>query len=200
MKTVLSALALKSPTVFLLENLHWADPSYVKLLQHTLLEVREPAIVLCVYRPSFSLFTSHQLKGMEKIFREIQLHPLSPSEAQDMLTSLLMTDRIPPEVRRLVQEKAEGNPFYVEEMVNSLIESEILIRDGGSWQLTGPIRESTVSSTIHGIIGGRLDRLETESKQVLQEASVIGRSFLYEILQQISTLQQGIDGCMRSLE
>jgi predicted ATPase len=84
MKTVLSALALRSPTVFLLENLHWADPSYVKLLEHTLLEVREPAIVLCVYRPTFSLFKSHQLKGMEKIFREIQLQPLSPSEAQDM--------------------------------------------------------------------------------------------------------------------
>ena len=200
MKTVLSALALRSPTIFLLENLHWADPSYVELLQHTLLEVREPAIVLCVYRPTFSLFTSHQLKGMEKIYREIELQPLSPSEAQDMLTSLLMTDRIPPEVRRLVQEKAEGNPFYVEEMVNSLIESEILRRDGGSWQLTGPILDSTVSSTIHGIIGGRLDRLESESKQVLQEASVIGRSFLYEILQKISTLQQDIDGCMRSLE
>ena len=200
MKTVLSALALKSPTVFLLENLHWADPSYVKLLRHTLLEVREPAIVLCVYRPSFSLFTSHQLKGMEKIFREIELQPLSPTEAQDMLTSLLMTERIPPELRRLVQEKAEGNPFYVEEMVNSLIESEILLRDGESWRLTGPIQESTVSSTIHGIIGGRLDRLEKESKQVLQEASVIGRSFLFEILQKISTLHQGIDRCMRSLE
>ena len=200
MKTILSALALKSPTVFLLENLHWADPSYVKLLRHTLLEVREPAIVLCVYRPTFSLFTSHQLTGMEKIFREIELQPLSPSEAQDMLTSLLMTERIPPELRRLVQEKAEGNPFYVEEMVNSLIESEILLRDGEGWKLTGPIRDSTVSSTIHGIIGGRLDRLEKESKQVLQEASVIGRSFLYEILQKISTLQQGIDSCMRSLE
>jgi class 3 adenylate cyclase/tetratricopeptide (TPR) repeat protein len=200
MKAVLSALALRSPTVFLLENLHWADPSYVELLQRTLLEVREPAIVLCVYRPSFSLFKPHQLKGMEKIFTDIQLQSLSPSETQDMLTSLLMTDRIPKEVRRLVQEKAEGNPFYVEEMVNSLIESEILLRDGESWKLTGPIQDSIVSSTIHGIIGGRLDKLEMESKQVLQEASVIGRSFLFEILQKISTLQQGIDSCMRSLE
>ena len=200
MKTVLSALALRSPTVFLLENLHWADPSYVKLLRHTLLEVREPAIVLCVYRPTFSLFTSHQHKGMGKIFSEIQLHPLSPTEAQDMLTSLLMTERIPQELRRLVQEKAEGNPFYIEEMVNSLIESEILLRDGKSWKLTGPIQESSISSTIHGIINERLDRLEHESKHVLQEASVIGRSFLFEILQKISTMQQGIDRCIRSLE
>jgi len=200
MKTVLSALALRPPTVFLLEDLHWADPSFVELLRHTLLEVREPAIVLCVYRPTFSLFTSYQRRGLGKIYKEIQLQPLSPSEAQDMLTSLLLTDRIPPEVRRFVQEKAEGNPFYLEEMVNSLIESEILVREGENWRLTGPIRDSTVSSTIHGIIAGRLDRLEKESKRVLQEASVIGRSFLYEILQRISKLQQEMDKCLRSLE
>lgn len=200
MKTVFSALALASPTVFLVEDLHWADPSFVELLRNTLLEVREPAIVLCVYRPTFSLFTSHQRKGLGEIYREIQLHALSPSEAQDMLTSLLNTDRIPSDVRRFVQEKAEGNPFYLEEMVNSLIESGILIREGEEWKLTGPLRDSAISSTIHGIIAGRLDRIGKESKRVLQEASVIGRSFLYEILQRISKLQQDMDSCLMSLE
>jgi class 3 adenylate cyclase/tetratricopeptide (TPR) repeat protein len=200
MKIVLSALALASPTIFLVEDLHWADPSFVELLRNTLLEVREPAIVLCVYRPAFSLFTSHQRKGLGKIYREIQLHALSPSEAQEMLTSLLMTDRIPSDVRQFVQEKAEGNPFYLEEMVNSLIESEILIREGDEWKLTGSIRASIISSTIQGIIAGRLDRLGKESKRVLQEASVIGRSFLYEILQRISKLQQDMDSCLMSLE
>lgn len=200
MKTVLSALALRTPTVFLLEDLQWADPSFVELLRHTLLEVREPAIVMCVYRPSFNLFTSHQLRGLEKFYREIRLPDLSSSEAQDMLTSLLMTDRIPFEVRRFVQEKAEGNPFYLEEMTNSLIDAEVLIRDGENWKLTGPIRESNISSTIQGIIAGRLDRLEKEAKWVLQEASVIGRSFLYEILQRISKLRQDIDKRLRTLE
>jgi class 3 adenylate cyclase/tetratricopeptide (TPR) repeat protein len=200
MKTVLSGLAKQSPTVFLLEDLHWADPSFVELLRHALMEVREAAIVLCVYRPTFSLFTSHQRKGLGKIYSEIQLLDLSPSEAQDMLTSLLMTDRIPSEVRRFVQEKAEGNPFYLEEMVNSLIESEVLVRDGENWKLTGSLQDSTVSSTVHGIIAGRLDRLEKESKRVLQEASVIGRSFLYEILQRISQLQEDMDRYLRCLE
>ena len=200
LKKILSAMALKSPTVFLLEDLQWVDPSFEVLLRKTLLEVREPAVVLCVYRPPFSLFTSHQIKGMERIYREIRLQPLSSSEAQDMLDSMLMTERIPQEVRDLVHEKAEGNPFYLEEMVNSLVESEILIRDGKNWKLTGPIKDSTISTTIHGIIAGRLDNLEMETKQVLQEASVIGRSFLYEILQRISTLKHGIDKYLVSLE
>jgi class 3 adenylate cyclase/tetratricopeptide (TPR) repeat protein len=200
MKTLLSALVRRSSTIFLLEDLHWADPSFVDLLRNTLLEVREPAIVLCVYRPTFSLFPSHQLRGLEKIYREIRIQDLSQSEAQDMLASLLMTHRIPSELRRFVQDKAEGNPFYLEEMVNSLIESETLFREGENWKLKGSIQDSTISSNIHGIIAGRLDRLEREARRVLQEASVIGRSFLYEILQRVSELKQDIDEYLRSLE
>jgi len=200
LKTVISALALKAPTIFFLEDLQWADPSFLELLRTILLEIREPAIMLCTYRPTFSLFTSHQLRGLEKIYREIRLQDLSSSEAQDMLTSLLQTDRIPFEVRRFVEGKAEGNPFYLEELVNSLIESDTLIREGVSWEIKGPVGESTISPTIHGVIAGRLDRLEKESKRVLQEASVIGRSFLYEILHRISKLQKEIDKCLRSLE
>ncbi|MCJ7683034.1 MAG: AAA family ATPase, partial [Desulfobacteraceae bacterium] len=200
LKTVISKLALKAPTIFFLEDLHWADPSFVELLRNTLLEIREPAIVLCAYRPIFNLFTSHQLRGLGEIYREIRLQDLSSSESLDMLTSLLKTGRIPFEVRRFVEGKAEGNPFYLEEMVNSLIESDTLVREGESWELKGPVRESTISPTIHGVIDSRLDRLEKESKRVLQEASVIGRSFLYEILHRISNLQQDIDKCLRSLE
>lgn len=199
-KTMLSALARRSPTVFFLEDLHWADPSFVELLRNTLLGVRQPAIVLCVYRPTFSLFTAHQQRGLEGIHREIRLQDLSPSEAQDMLTSLLNSDQIPSELMRLVQDKAEGNPFYLEELANSLIESETLIRENGNWRLKDPIRDSDISSTIHGIISGRLDRLGKETKRVLQEASVIGRSFLFEILKRITELKVDIDRYLRSLE
>jgi len=200
MKALLSALARKAPTVFFLEDLHWADPSFVELLRTTLPEIRQPAIVLCVYRPTFSLFTSHQLRGLEKVYREIRLRDLSSSEAQEMLASLLKSDQIPYELRRLVQDKAEGNPFYLEELVNSLIESETLIREDGKWKLTRPIRDADMSSTVHGIIAGRLDRLERESKRLLQEASVIGRSFLYKILKQVTEYKDQCDRCLIGLE
>jgi class 3 adenylate cyclase/tetratricopeptide (TPR) repeat protein len=199
-KTLLSALAVKAPTVFFLEDLHWADPSFVELLRTTLLDIRQPAIVLCVYRPTFSLFTSHQLRGLDKVYREIRLQDLSSSEAEEMLASLLKSDQIPSELRRLVQDKAEGNPFYLEELVNSLIESETLIRENGNWKLTRSIREADISSTVHGIIAGRLDRLEREAKRLLQEASVIGRSFLYEILKQVTELKDQCDRWLIGLE
>jgi predicted ATPase len=198
--TIISALAKKAPTIYYLEDLHWADPSFVELLRNAILQIRQPAIVLCVYRPTFSLFTSHQIDAISKIYHEIRLQDLSPSEAQDMLESLLKTETIPSDLRRFVQEKADGNPFYLEEMVNSLIESETLSRENGKWGVTKSIGESDISSTIHGIISGRLDRLEKEAKQILQEASVIGRAFLYEILKRITLLQNHIDKCLSGLE
>jgi class 3 adenylate cyclase/tetratricopeptide (TPR) repeat protein len=200
MQAILSALARRAPTVFCLEDLHWADPSFVDLLRNALLKVRHPAIVLCVYRPTFTLFTSYELSGIGKIYQEIRLQDLSPSEAQDMLESLLRTDSIPPDLRRFVQDKAEGNPFYLEELVNSLIESETLIQDNAGWRVTRPITESDISSTIHGVISGRLDRLEKETKRILQEASVIGRAFFYEILKRVTELKHDIDWCIRGLE
>jgi len=198
--TIISALAKRTPTVFFLEDLHWADPSFVELLRNALLHIRQPAIALCVYRPVFSLFTSHQLSGISNIYQEIRLQDLSPSEARDMLLSLLKTESIPVDLKRVVQQKAEGNPFYLEELVNSLIESETLIRDNGNWKISKPITESDISPTIHGLISGRLDRLEKETKRILQEASVIGRAFLYDILRKITDLEDLVDRGLSTLE
>lgn len=198
--SLLSAIALRAPTVFLLEDLHWADPSFVELLRAILMEMRQPAVVLCVYRPTFNLFTSEQRRGLERVHREIRLQDLSSSESQEMLGSLLKSDKVPSDLRRLVQEKAEGNPFYIEELVNSLVESETLIKENGHWKLTRPIQEADISSTVHGIIAGRLDRLEREAKRLLQEASVIGRSFLYDILKQVTELKDQCDHWLIGLE
>ena len=148
----------------------------MELLRNALKEIREPAIVICAYRPSFSLFTGHQIGSMGRVYQEIRLQDLSLSEAKDMLESLLGTESIPSDLKRFVQAKAEGNPFYLEELINSLIESEALVRDNGSWKITRTIAESDISPTIHGLISGRLDRLERETKRILQEASVIGRA------------------------
>ncbi len=197
---VLSSLANRAPTVFFLEDLHWADPSFVELLRRACLEISQPAILLCAYRPTFSLFTGHQVSNIGKNYHDIQLQNLSLSVAQNMLASLLKTEIIPPDLKRWVQSKAEGNPFYLEELVNSLIESETLARDNGSWKLTRSITESDIPSSLHGLITGRLDRLDKQTKRILQKASVIGRDFLYEILKRISEFEERIDGELNQLE
>jgi class 3 adenylate cyclase/tetratricopeptide (TPR) repeat protein len=199
-QAILSALAQSGPTVICLEDIHWADPSSLDLLRSILSEFSYPVLFICVYRLPFSLFTSHQLGALGKSYQEIRLQDLSASDSQDMMESLLKSKSMPQELRNFIQEKVEGNPFYLEEVINSLIESGTLIRDNGSWRLSRPIGESDISPTVQGVISARLDRLEKEMKRILQEASVIGRAFLYEILNKITELKEQLDHHLHRLE
>jgi len=197
---ILTGLAKRAPTVFFLEDLHWADPSFVELLRWACLEMRQPAIVLCVYRPIFSLFKSHEVSNIGKLYHEMRLQDLSRSESQEMVQSLLKTEKVPSELQRFIQDNMEGNPFYLEEAINSLIESNTLVRDNGHWRITKRISGADISATIQGVISARVDRLEQESKRILQEASVIGRSFYYEILKRTTALKNNIDKNLSGLE
>jgi len=199
-QAILSALTQSGPTVICLEDIHWADPSSLDLLRSILSEFSHPVLFICAYRLPFSLFTSHQLGAIGKSYQEIKLQDLSVSDTQDMMESLLKSKTIPQELRKFIQEKVEGNPFYLEEVINSLIELGTLIRDNGSWRLSRPIGESDISPTVQGVISARLDRLEKEMKRILQEASVIGRVFLYEILNKITELKERLDHHLHRLE
>ena len=189
---ILTNLCRRAPTIICIEDLHWADPSSVELLRNILTDLKYPVIFLCIYRPSFNLFTSHQTNSI-KSYNEIRLQQLSPTDAQSMVESLLKTKTIPRQLQMFIRDKAEGNPFYLEEVINSLIETDTLVKDNDLWKLTRTLNEKDIPSTVQGVISARLDRLERETKRILQEASVIGRAFLYEILKRISDLKEYID-------
>jgi class 3 adenylate cyclase/tetratricopeptide (TPR) repeat protein len=197
---IFSSLTRKNPTIICLEDLHWADPSSIELIRLILNDLRLPALFLCAYRPPFNLFTAHQLAGLGQAYQEIRLQDLSSSEAQTMVESLLKADHIPSELQRFIQTKVEGNPFYLEEVINALIESDTLIKDNGNWKLTKSIQEANIPSTIQGVIAARLDGLERDMKRVIQEASVIGRAFLYEILKRVTALKDVMDKSLSGLE
>ncbi|MBN2283978.1 MAG: AAA family ATPase [Deltaproteobacteria bacterium] len=196
---ILANLCGRAPTIIRIEDLHQADPSTIELLKKVLTDFRHPAIFLCIHRPPFSLFTAHQMKSLRS-YHEIRLQDLSPSESRDMVESLLDTRDIPAELSRFVQDKAEGNPFYLEEAINALIESDTLVREDARWRLTKPLTDADIPYTVQEIIAARLDRLERETKRILQEASVIGRAFLYDILGRITELRESIDRSLSSLE
>ncbi len=197
---ILSGLAQRGPTIICLEDLHWTDSSFMDLLRFVLSEFRYPALFICVYRPTISLFTSNQLSGLKAQYQEIQVNGLSLSEAQIMLESLLKAKDIPKDLWRFIQENVGGNPFYLEEVINALIDSKTLTRNNGAWSLDRPISQIGIPSTIHGVIAARLDHLESESKRVLQEASVIGRAFLYDLLKSCTQLKEQLDRHLTGLE
>jgi tetratricopeptide (TPR) repeat protein len=198
-RLILANLCEQRPTIVCIEDLHWADPSSIELLRNTLIDLTYPVLFLCIYRPSFSLFMSHQPPGITSC-QEIRLHDLSQTDAQSMVESLLRTEEMPSTLKSFIHDRVEGNPFYLEEIINSLIETEVLIQDDGSWTLRRPLTEKDIPGTVHGVISARLDRLDRETKHILQEASVIGRAFLYEILKRISELKDRIDMSLTNLE
>ena len=197
---ILSQLSKRAPIIICWEDVQWADPSSIELLRLILPEFTNAALFICVYRHPFCLFDSHQLESLGKRHLAIQLRDLSSSEAQDMIESLLKSKNLPEKLRQYNRDRVGGNPFYIEEVVNSLIESETITPDKGAWRLNRQITEAVIPSTIHGVISARLDRLEKEMKRILQDASVIGRSFLYEILKRVTELTNHIDQSLSGLE
>ena len=139
----------KAPTVICLEDLHWADATFLDFLRSALLHQGPTSLTLCTYRPPLKLFSKEEISRVGEGYLEIQLQDLSQAEAQEMVVSILGTETIPTEMRRYIQEKVGGNPFYLEEMVNSLIELGTLEFEDGCWKLTRAIVDSDIPPTIH---------------------------------------------------
>jgi class 3 adenylate cyclase/tetratricopeptide (TPR) repeat protein len=195
----LQAQAKQALTVVCFEDLQWADSTSLNFLR-LLIQEDAPVIFLCTYRPPFKMFNHEEIRRMGESYQEIWLQDLSTTEIQAMLASILQTSAVPDELQRFVHERVGTNPFYLEEMINSLIESGILQLDKGIWQLTGSINKADIPTTIHAIISGRIDRLDEAAKHLLQEASVIGRTVPYEALKSITRHAANLDQLLERLE
>jgi class 3 adenylate cyclase/tetratricopeptide (TPR) repeat protein len=197
---LLSAIARQALTVFCMEDVHWGDAASIKLLKDIIFNFEQPALMICTTRPHSSLFTSHEVEVIAPIYTEIRLGELSPAETEIMIASMLNTDALPDDLCRLIHQRAEGNPFYLEEILNALVDSNALVFGDGRWQMNRAFKETDIPSTIHGIIASRMDQLGQQDKRILQEAAVIGRAFLYDILKRISVYADEVDAGLYKLE
>jgi tetratricopeptide (TPR) repeat protein len=172
----------QQPTVLVLEDLHWANGLALDLIS-LLMEglPRTSLLLLCVYRPirkhrSNHLGTVATQKCRER-HTEIHLRELTRRESDQMLSSLLRIEDLPAAVRDEILTRAQGNPFFLEEVVASLIDAGIVVREGEHWRAPGDARVLPIPDTIQGVILSRVDQLDGELQHVLRVASVIGRVF-----------------------
>ncbi len=189
---VVSGLCRRAPTVLVLQDLHWADPSTVRIVADLLETVTAPVVVVANYRPSF--------QAEIPLLREMELSQLSPRQSGDMVASLLEIDEPPSELVDFIVDRTDGNPFYVEEIINSLIETGIVSRDGADWRVTGSLAEADLPTSVRGVIAARIDRLDGNRRRVLREASVVGREFLYEVMRRVATETETLDPSLADLE
>jgi len=193
--------------VMVFDDLHWADPASVELLQHLLqLSDLGPTLFLCAFRgdrtaPSWKVKQLAETEYPHR-YREIMLRPLSAEFSQSLVDHLLTLSELPAELHALIQRRAEGNPFFVEEVLRSLMDSGALVRDDarGTWHVGAAVEEIQIPDNLQSLLQARIDRLEEESRHTLQLASVIGRSFFYRVLQAIHETNTGLDRQLGTLQ
>lgn len=185
--TLVEALARRRPVVLLFDDLHWADATSLALLEQLLpLTQTVPLLLLTLFRPgehqpSWQFYQAARQHAPERVTR-LDLEPLDEAHARTLVANLLHVEDLPEKVRSLILAKAEGNPFFVEEVIRSLLDAGLVVQIDGHWRATRAIENITVPDTLTGVIAARLDRLHDASKRVAQTAAVIGREFDLEIL------------------
>lgn len=198
-------LAAEQPLAFILDDLHWADSTSLVLLE-ALLEVTEDApVLLCLlFRPEreHASWRVNDLARQRFPHRhvEIILPPLAPAHAEELVSHLLTVPDLAAESRHVILLKAEGNPFFVEEVIRDLIDAGILVREGNRWHAARPITDLDVPDSVQGVLLARIDRLPEEARRVLQAASVVGRLFPLDILRQILHQNGQVDAALVDLQ
>lgn len=186
----------EQPLVIAIEDLHWVDEQSEEALVALVDAVPRANVLLTItYRPGYS-----PRLGERSYFNRMALRQLGPEAGAEMAERLMASMGLPSEVKTLLLEKAEGNPFYIEEVAKSLIESGELERNDGKYRLAKPIDEIRIPETIQDVILARIDRLQREARQAMQLASVIGREFTVRLLSRISDLEAHLDDLLGELK
>ena len=182
-------LILKSqsqPTVLVWEDLHWADTSSLQLIEYLFQIVHDrPLLLILSFRPQEGLAQDfHQRWSASKAdYPVVMLQPLSEPDSQLLISNLLKIKNLPDKTRDTLLQKAEGNPFYLEELIRSLLDTGLLYWKGEEILLKEELSDIHIPNTLQGVIEARIDRLHTEEKITLQTASVIGRIFGRQVLE-----------------
>lgn len=177
-----SELATDRPVVLLIEDVHWAEDPLLDLIERLARDVRAPLLLLVTARPEFV----DRAGWSGRISTEtVWLEPLGAAAAEALVDTLLST-QLPPRVRELVVERAEGNPFFVEEVLASLIDAGVLERANGGWRAQALPAGFEIPDTVQAVLAARIDLLGEADKAALQAAAVIGRVFwtspVYELV------------------
>jgi class 3 adenylate cyclase len=162
------------PSVVLIEDVHWAEDDLLELLARIGHEGRGPLLVVLTARPEF--FDRHPAWRETVECQILSLASLSRASSELMVSELLPT-ALPPRLRDLIVERAEGNPFFVEELLATLIDRGVVQRDNGGWSLARLPVDFELPDSVQGVLAARIDLLPAPAKATLQGAAVIGRSF-----------------------
>jgi class 3 adenylate cyclase len=180
----------RGPLVIVSEDLHWADPASVEVLRQLIpLATQLPILFVGALRgepdsAGWGLLTMAR-DTFGQALAEIRLEPLTDADSRTLVANLLEIESLPDQVRDLILARAEGNPFFVEEVVRMLIERGAIAAEGSRWVATDDIQAVEIPETLHGLLLARIDQLPESAKKSLRIAAVIGRQFPVRVLERV---------------
>jgi class 3 adenylate cyclase/tetratricopeptide (TPR) repeat protein len=174
------------PLCLIFEDLHWVDSETQALLDALVESLPGARLLLLVnYRPEYQ----HGWGG-KSYYRQLRVDPLPPESAERFLEALVGMDSSLDAVKRLLIERTQGNPFFLEESVQTLVETRALAGERGAYRLTRPLQAIQVPDTVQAVLAARIDRLAPEDKRLLQAASVIGETVPLVLLETVAELSE----------
>ena len=187
---LLRALSSRGPVVLVCEDLHWADPASVALVSQLLpLAAQLPVFFIAALRADTDSAGWKLVSAARELFgdalAEMRLQPLSEADSRDLVANLLEIESLPDSVRESILARAEGNPFFVEEVIRMLIERGVIERRADQWVATAEVASVEIPETLHGLLLARIDQLPDAAKRSLRVASVIGRQFPVRVLERV---------------
>ncbi len=186
----------RQPLVLAVEDLHWIDKTSEECIGYLIDWLANTRIMLILLH---RLEYTHQW-GSKSYYTKIGLTQLGSLSSRLLVQAIMEDDKVPPEIRDLVLSRAGGNPLFVEELTQSLMENGTIVRKGHEYMLTRDLSDIQVPDTIQGIIAARIDRIEESLKHVIQIASVIGREFAFRILQTIIEMKKDLKSHLLNLQ
>ena len=175
-RSLFSVLAAERPVVLTIEDIHWADAAMLDLLEEVADRAHEPLLIVCPARPELTN-RRPSWGGGRRNYSSMSLDPLTPAEAEQLVGSFLAPEDLPVKLGRQILERAEGNPFFIEEILRHLIDDGILVRSGDHCRPASDAVEVVLPDTVQAVLAARIDLLGPDEKRVLQAAAVVGRVF-----------------------
>ena len=198
-----AAVANESPVLIVLEDVQWADRSSLALVEHlartlngarcfTILNSRPPED----YRSRTAELLGEL--GADDLFVRVDLEDLSAAESSELVAALLEVEKLPAKTRGFIIERAAGNPFFVEEIIKTLIEAGVLVQTGDSWAAPVDVDDLDIPDTIEGVLRSRIDNLPRQHKSLIQRAAVVGEVFWRKIVAEL--MERSVDDYLSDLE
>jgi class 3 adenylate cyclase/tetratricopeptide (TPR) repeat protein len=174
------------PTILIIEDLHWMDKTSEEALREIFEGIAGSAVLLIfTYRPEYV-----HIWGAKTYHSQINLNRLSNRESQALVENLLESHEIDPVLQELILEKTEGVPFFIEELIKSLLKLNIIEKKENRYQLAKDLQKVAIPSTIQDVIMARVDALPERAKEVIQAGSAIEREFSHELINEIVQMTQ----------